>query len=170
MSEDNTQPTGQEPEAGVQPTESGVEPQTENTTPTQKGGDAGEGSVSEQPGETPEGSSQPEAGVEGENPEQQPGENPEAPENPPVGNGEAPAEAGNVEPAVEEPVQPENGTTEAESAGSDEAERETDEDGQQIATVEETAELRSLEMKRKNMPISGDEVARIEYLNTLKHV
>jgi ribonuclease D len=44
-----------------------------------------------------------------------------------------------------------------------------DEEGRQIATDEEKLELKSLEFKRTQMPIGGDDVARIEYLNTLRH-
>lgn len=162
--EQNTQVEGQE----------SVDTQTEVSPATQGSEVAGGESVSSQPG-SQEGDTDPQAGnaeQQAETSSEDRGESQgENAENPPVGDGTAPAEAGDVSQA--EPVSAQNEAEETQSTGTDEVQGSenvaVDEDGRQIATEEEKAELKSLEFKRTQMPVSGDDVARIEYLNTLKH-
>lgn len=160
MSDDNTksEETQSQPEAEVSPTAQGSEAPREESVQGQPGSQQGD--------TNPEsGNAEQQAEVEGED------RGEPAPEVP-----ETPAESSNPEEGTEpaaETVQPENEAEETESPREDEGEGSPnvsfDEEGRQIATDEEKAELRALQSKRKNMPITGDDVARIDYLNTLKH-
>lgn len=158
-------PEGQsEPEAEVSATTQGSETPGEGTVPGQPGSQEGD--------TNPEnGNAEQQAEVESEDRGESQGENTETPANPPAGDGTAPAEAGDVTPA--DSVQPENEAAETQPTGTDEVQGSEnvrfDEEGRQIATEEEKAELKSLEFKRTQMPVTGDDIARIDYLNTLKH-
>jgi hypothetical protein len=145
-----------ESEAEVSPTTQGSETPREESVSGQPG--------SEQGDTNPEsGNAEQQAEVEGED------RGEPSPEVPAV-----PAEGSNPETGTNTPaetVSTENEAEETEPVGEDESQGSETlaEDGRKIATDEEKAELKSLESKRKNMPITGDDVARIDYLNTLKH-
>jgi len=149
----------------------GTEPETEVSPAAQVSGEDGNQPVPSQPG-SPEGDTNPETGNEEQQAEtssedrgESQGENIEAP-------AEAPLSEAGTEPAADA-VPAQNEAEETDATGADEVEGSEnvrfDEEGRQIATDEEKAELRSLESKRHNMPVTGDDIARIDYLNTLKH-
>ena len=141
----------------------GVNTQTEDTTPAQGGGESGGQPVQPEVGEAQSSESE----TQSENSSEESGENPETPTEPAEGNGEAPAEAGNVQP--ENSVQPENEPEETQPTGEDESQGTQVPGEPRRATDEEKAELKSLQFKRTQTTVSGDEVARMEELSALNH-